>query len=254
MGISELRQLGVPRGIPAADKTSIGTDLVRRGVISRSDLELAQIVQRHCDAPLDDILQAEGLSDETSLLAAHAARLGARTASPDDLKTLPEFQSQADPKPLIRHGVLPVTDRDGQPAILTHGAMQMSDVADILPQGTDPTQRRVLLAPRTALQDTIAQRYRHTLTQAAQTRVPAMESCRTWGDNFRRRLGLTLVFLAGLLALSMAFPVAVFGVFVAWASLTLIISDGMKTAAFIARMATGDAALPSAPAPQAGVP
>lgn len=254
MGISELRQLGVPRGIPAADKASIGTDLVRRGVISRSDLELAQIVQRHCDAPLDDILLAEGLSDERSLLAAHAARLGARTASPDDLKTLPEFQSQADPKPLIRHGVLPVTDRDGQPAILTHGAMQMSDVADILPQGTDPTQRRVLLAPRTALQDTIAQRYRHTLTQAAQTRVPAMESCRTWGDNFRRRLGLTLVFLAGLLALSLAFPVAVFGVFVAWASLTLIISAGLKTAAFIARMAAGHAALPSAPAPQAGVP
>src|SRR6056297_4362330 len=254
MGISELRQLGVPRGIPAADKTSIGTDLVRRGVISRSDLDLAQIVQRHCDAPLDDILQAEGLSDEPSLLAAHAARLGARTASQDDLTSLPEFHSHTDPRVLIRHGVLPVTDHDGQPAILTHGAMQMSDVADILPHGIDPTQTRLLLAPRTALQTTIAQRHRDTLTKAAQARVPALESCRRWGNNFARRLGFVMVFLAGLLALSLAFPVAVFGVFVGWAALTLIISAGLKTAAFIARMAAGDAALPSAPAPQAGVP
>jgi len=254
MGISELRQLGVSRDIPSADKASIGTDLVRRGVISRSDLDLAQIVQRHCDAPLDDILQAEGLSDERSLLAAHAARLGARTASQDDLKTLPEFHSQADPKRLIRHSVLPVTDRDGQPAVLAHGAVPMSEVADLLPHGIDPTQARMLLAPRTAVQDTIAQRYRHSLTQAAQTRVPAFESCRTWGNNVRVRLGFTLVLLAGLLALSLFFPVAVFGVFVAWAGLTLIISAGLKTAAFTARMTAGDAALPSAPAAQAGVP
>src|SRR6056297_3635015 len=254
MGISELRQLGAPRGIPAEGQTGVGHDLVRRGVISRSDLDLAQIVQRHCDAPLDDILQAEGLSDEPSLLAAHAARLGARTASQDDLTSLPEFHSHTDPRVLIRHGVLPVTDHEGQPAILTHGAMQMSDVADILPHGIDPTQTRLLLAPRTALQTTIAQRHRDTLTKAAQARVPALESCRRWGNNFGRRLGFVMVFLAGLLALSLAFPVAVFGVFVGWAALTLIISAGLKTAAFIARMAAGDAALPSAPAPQAGVP
>lgn len=254
MGISELRQLGAPRGIPKQGQTGVGRDLVRRGVISRSDLDLAQIVQRHCDAPLDDILQAEGLSDEQSLLAAHAARLGARTASQNDLKTLPEFHSQTDPRPLVRHGVLPVTDHDGQPAILAHGTLQMSDVADLLRHGIDPTRTRVLLAPRAALQTTIAQRHRTTLTQAAQARVPAAESCRTWGHNVRRRLALTMGFLASVLALAWAFPVAVFGVFVGWAALTLIISAGMKTAAFTARMAAGDTALPGAPAPRAGVP
>ena len=252
MGISELRQLGARGDVLADAREAAGTDLVRRGVVSSSDLALARIVQRHCDAGLDDILRAEGLADEDRLLAAHAARLGARRATVADLTRLPDDQSGVDPRKLIKNAILPVMDHDGRPAIITDTLPETGILHDELPKEVTPA--RLLLAPRHAVQEAVAIRHLEVLTASAQARVPEAESCRTWGAGFGLRLGLTLTFLAVLAVLSLAFPVAVFGVFVGWAAFTLIVSAGMKTTAFVARMAAGDDALPMPPAPDRKAP
>ena len=49
------------------------------------DMALVQLVQKHCDAPLERILLSEGLTDEDTLLKAHAARLTTRCVSRSDM-------------------------------------------------------------------------------------------------------------------------------------------------------------------------
>ena len=252
MGISELRQLGAQACELEGKHAGIGADLVRRGVISRSDLALAEIVQRHCDAPLDDILKSEGLSNERDLLEAHAARVGARRVDQRELAQLKAAPGDAEPGELIKQGILPVIDRDGQVAVLTHAADRSPE--DLPGPGGVSGPARTLLAPRTAVQSAIADHYREALTLAAQARVPLSESCRSWGARSGVRLAATVLFLVALAVVSLSFPVAVFGTFVAWAALTLVVSAGLKTAAFVARMTAGEAALPMAPTPDETAP
>ena len=66
MGISELRQVGAPLATPGASE-SYAAQLVRSGAISASDMALVQLVQKHCDAPLERILLSEGPVSYTHL-------------------------------------------------------------------------------------------------------------------------------------------------------------------------------------------
>ncbi len=244
MGISELRQM------PAHPRTrkdkggAVGAHLVKAGIISQSDLTLAQQVRAHCDASLDRVLLAEGLTEADTLLQAHAARLKTRCVMPPEMAALDSRQTGEMPGMLLKRGVLPVTDRDGLDAVVTSTPGQ-----ELAGQG-----ERMLVAHRDAVQAEIALRHRDTLRQAAQERVPESESCRTWGRRPRLRLVATLVALMAVLTVTAVFPTMVFAAIALWASFTLVVSIGMKLAAFVARLAAGDAALPAPtipPAPEA---
>ena len=80
----------------------------------------------------------------------------------------------------------------------------------------------------------MAERHRGTLTRAAQARVPVIESCRSWGNTFGKRLAATLAFLTALAAVTLAFPTVIFGGFVLWAVFTLLVAALLKTSAFVA--------------------
>lgn len=243
MGISELRQVGAPLATPGASE-SYAAQLVRSGAISASDMALVQLVQKHCDAPLERILLSEGLTDEDTLLKAHAARLTTRCVSRSDMAGLPTRDSGVSAGEMLRAGVLPVTDRDGTPAIVTHTP----------PVTTGDPDARMLMAPRKDIQAEISQRLHETLTEAAQARVPDVESCRSWGNHFGLRLGLTLGFLILVCALTIAFPLAVFGLLAFWAALTLVVSFCLKLAAFIARLSRGGKTPPLRLGPVPGAP
>ncbi|MCZ0812816.1 MAG: glycosyltransferase [Pseudomonadota bacterium] len=243
MGISELRQVGKPAEKLGASE-SYAAQLVRNGVISASDMALVQLVQKHCDAPLESILLAEGLTDEDTLLKAHAARLTTRCVSPADMAGLPTRDTAASPGDLLRAGALPVTDRDGMPATLTHRPI----TSTAAPPG------RMLIAPRKQVQSEIARRLRTALTQTAQARVPEVESCRTWSGRLGLRLGLTLGLLGLVCALTFAFPLMVFTIFAFWAALTLVITISLKLAAFIARISQEDKPPQPNSGPVAGAP
>ena len=245
MGISELRQLDTqswaPTSLrqdaaPSGDLCSLGRNLVQTGVISQSDAELAQIVQSHCDAPIDRVLFAEGLVDAPDLLRAQAARAGLRLASADELRRGAEELPGIDARSLIRRGIVPLRGADGQLRIAAdriEAARGLDDLPEAL-RNIAP-----IIAPRREVQAAMAGAARTALTAAAEARPPAIESCRTWRASPTRRLALALSGIVLCIAASIFYPGAVFVTFAGWATLTLIISAGLKLAAVCSRLVAG---------------
>ncbi|MCQ0091682.1 glycosyltransferase [Roseovarius sp. M141] len=245
MGISELRELdtqswhGVRRrgtGPQGSDLCDLGRYLVRTGVISRSDAELAQIVQAHCDAPLHRVLLAEGLVDAPDILNAQATRANLRLATPQELAHGAELPDGVDARHLIKTTQAPLRGADGQ-LRLAVDSPDTRAANDNLPGGLHDLPR--IIAPRRAIQTSVAQSARSRLTIDAQTRTPEQESCRTWSASPARRILLALAAMVVCIALTALYPATVFVGLVGWATLTLILSATLKMAAVCARVAMG---------------
>lgn len=239
MGISELRQLdALPHEIKGP-QDSLESDLVRAGVISQSDAALAQLVGRHCDTTLDRILCAEGLASEADLLQTHAKRLTTRTLSATELAATTPIEVSLDPKTLLKHGVLPFSDGRGRPSVAVSTPEDFKAAAPDLP--IEIAGAKQVIGARDAIQKAIAHRHRDSLTEAAQARVPAVESCRTWGNSYGKRLAVILTCLTVLAGLALAYPTLMFGGFVLWAAFTLVVAAVLKTSAFVASVTNRDA-------------
>ncbi len=235
MGISELRHVNAQGWGSPAQINPLSRELVRAGKITRSDAALAEMVGRHCDTSMDRILQAEGLAGEDDLLRAHARRFATKCLSLEDLSHATPVETALDPRILLKHGAMVLEGPNGKPVIASGSPDRLEVLRQILPNNLH--RARSVVAPRRAVQDRVALEHRDHLRLVAETRVPEGESCRTWGGTFARRLRFTLAMIAIIVALSLAFPTAVFGVFALWACFTLLVSAGMKTAAFVAHMA-----------------
>ncbi|WP_297772471.1 glycosyltransferase [uncultured Roseovarius sp.] len=242
MGISELRHLGAQERGAGTPINPLGRELVRAGAISQIDAALAETVRQHCDTSLDRILRAEGLATEEDLLTAHARRLATRKLSDADVAKAEIFETGIDPRKLLKHGILPLISGAGVSVLATASPESLASLRPVLPEALARAQG--VIAPRPAIHDRIALEHRAHLRECAESRVPAHESCRTWGGAFGRRLGATLAVLSLIGLLSVIFPVAVFSVFAAWACLTLLVSAGLKTAAFVAQSARRDTPRP----------
>jgi len=235
MGISELRHVNAQDWGHPVQVSPLSRELVRTGTITKSDAALAEMVSRHCDTSMDRILQAEGLAGEDDLLRAHARRFATRRLSDRELGHAKAIETGLDPRILLKHGAMVLEGQKGKPVIASGSPDSLEALRQIMPE---PLHRApTVVAPRRALQDRVANDHREHLRLMAEARVPEIESCRTWGGTFARRLRFTLAMIAIVAVLTLAFPVAVFGVFALWACFTLLVSAGMKTAAFIAHMA-----------------
>ncbi|WP_324753044.1 glycosyltransferase [Roseovarius sp. Pro17] len=245
MGISELRQLdtqswasaSLREGAANGDQLcALGRHLVRTGTISRSDAELALIVQENCDAPIDRVLMAEGLMDEPDALRAKATRSGLRLASADELTSGVEELAGIDARSMIRRGIAPLRGADGQLRLAIDRIEATVGLSD-LPAGIRRTVP--VIAPRREIQTAMADAARAALTAAAEARPAASESCRTWSASPARRLTLALAAIALCITASVLYPTIVFSVCVGWATLTLIISAVLKMASVCARLIAG---------------
>ncbi|QYX57618.1 glycosyltransferase [Roseovarius sp. SCSIO 43702] len=239
MGISELRQLGAHH-LEAADALDEkGRELVQAGTISRGDAALAQMVARHCDASLDRILFTEGIAAEREILAARAKLHGNRVLGRAELAALATpAPPGTDPRQLLKWRAAPLVTRHGNRRLALSDPARARDLRDQLPASLRDLPH--VLAPDHAIQDAVANANRDVLTDLAQARVDASESCRTWSATPHRRLALTLCALTVCLVLTALYPAAVFSVFVGWAALTLVVAACFKTAAFAARMTVGN--------------
>jgi len=245
MTISELRELDTPSWSSAslpksaghvAPLCALGRHMVRTGVISRSDAELAQIVQAHCDAPIDRVLRAEGLIDEGDVLEAQAARACLRRIGPAELSGGVETLPGVDARGMIRRGAAPVRGHDGALRI----AVDRPEAAEALRDLPDELRRHApLIAPRRAIQDAMANAARTALTAAAEARPPASESCRTWRASPTRRGAAALTVIGLCILASVLYPAIVFGVVAGWAALTLLISTCFKAIAVCGRVIAG---------------
>ncbi|PIV78905.1 MAG: glycosyl transferase [Rhodobacteraceae bacterium CG17_big_fil_post_rev_8_21_14_2_50_63_15] len=234
MGISELRRLGKPNPDIALPVNPIGRHLVRAGTITASDAVLAETVRRHCDTSFERILQSEGLASEDDLLAAHARRLSVRRLTSADLDREESLETGIDPRFLLRHAIVALRLVNGKPALVSGRPESLASLRPSLPP--ELGRIRPFLAPAQVVQDRIARDHRDLLRDLAETRVPETESCRRWGGAMALRLSACLGALILIVGLCLAFPVAVFGIFAAWACFTLLLCAGLKSAAVLAAL------------------
>lgn len=234
MGISELRQAGydedgAPSSIGALDK-----ELVKGGALTVRDAGLARYVQRHCDASLERVLVAEGLVNEEEILEAHARLLRSRRLRSAELVDLPALDLDVPPHTLLNYAILPVTDRDGEPALICGEVRNLSEALAHFPN--DLRRARLLVAPRGDVLRRITEVYRAPLAHASATRVPESESCRVWSAQRRRRIGLMLALLASICVAAVYAPFLTLAVFMGWATLTLVVALGFRLMAALATL------------------
>ncbi|UXX82319.1 glycosyltransferase [Roseovarius pelagicus] len=237
MGISELRQLDTRSLKSAGALCDLGLNLVRAGTISSSDAALAQLVQSHCDASLERVLEAEGLAGSADLLAAQARRANTTLIEGSELAASAAVLPGVDPRLLLKHAAVPIAQSDAVSALAVSTPDTLRAFEGMLPDSV--TRLPLVIAPRRDIQDRVANLNRAALTKAAQARVPEHESFRTWRANPLRRLCVTLGAMTLCLMLTFFFPTIVFAAFAGWAALTLVVSFGLRVSALIARMALG---------------
>lgn len=212
----------------------LGRLLVESGLITQADLINALGLQRRVDAQLGDILQSEGLVTADDVLDALSIQHNAQRI---DLQETPPRLNMADALPAalcLQNGVVPwlwvgrtLLVATSQPATFDHLRACLGPAGfSVLPVIASPLQ----------IQAQLNRLYGHQLAQKALTRVPASESCRSWGRQLSGRSTLAFSVLAFLVTVLFLFPHWTITIGVIWAVLTLALTTGMKGAAFFAQI------------------
>ena len=137
------------------------------------------------------------------------------------------------PQTCLKHALLPLVHSETGAKLLVMGDRTQA------PPPALPTAWQgvpVQLAPQADVQNQIAAAFRKTLAQAALTRVPSLESCRSWGQRPRLRLAAIALAVTACLALIWAFPMGMLLAVTVWAVFTLIVAALLKTAATLAHL------------------
>ena len=127
----------------------------------------------------------------------------------------------------LRLGLLPWRQIGGATVVLSCRPSQNMRHQSRLEQLFGPV--RMAHCSETALQAAVLQTSGPALAAQAETRVAALDSCRTW--NPRRTLALATTGVIGGLALTLWAPYLVLGLAVAWSVLTLLFGTALKAAA-----------------------
>ena len=234
----------LPKGQRLSD--DLGRYLVSSGLIAASALLKARNILARSQTSLDRILISEGLisAEEmtTALSRFHGlprVNLTLDPASPDLAEHIPL-------RLCLNHSVMPwrVAADSKSLRIVASRLEDFTHVLSLL--GDRAPQAELVLAPAYEIQAALARIHREALTAQASARVPIAESCRSWRPAGRRRVGLTLLGVACLLALTLWQPTYIFAAIALWASFTLFVAAGLRISAYIAHMS---ASTPEDPSP-----
>jgi cellulose synthase/poly-beta-1,6-N-acetylglucosamine synthase-like glycosyltransferase len=219
---------------PPTERLPLGRVMVNAGIITQKDLVHALDLQRHIDAPLGEILMAEGLASEYDVLQMVSRQHNIPVA---DLYVDP-------PDPNLRRA-LPAR------LCLTHRCVPWIKIGDVLLVGTThPTDfeklclcmgeqgRRMLpvLVQEAQIRKQISVLYGDELAKNAATRVPAAESCRSWDMSSRIRKPIAYLLLAALMSGMLLAPHWTITIGMLFAFITLMMSTALKLAAFMAQI------------------
>lgn len=219
---------------PPTERLPLGRVMVNAGIITQNDLVHALNLQRHIDAPLGEILMAEGLASAYDVLQMVSRQHNIPVA---DLYTDP-------PDPNLR---------DALPArlCLTHRCVPWLRIGDALLVGTthpdDFEQLRVcmgeqgrrmlpVLVQEVQIRKQISVLYGDELAKNAATRVPAAESCRSWDMTSRLRKPIAYLLLTMLMSGMLLAPLWTITIGMLFAFITLMMSTTLKLAAFVAQL------------------
>lgn len=220
---------GVRPVIDGRDQRPLGQILIEDQAVEQRNLLKALVMRKRQTVPLGEILLAHGWVTEDALTRAltrqwRTTRLDLARMPPD-----PRLIDKAGADFCLTHGVVPWRRAGGVTWVATSRPEEFARLQPRLP--AEFGHIRMLLCSETDMRDAILGTRRTALIRAAETRVPAAESCRTQSKGLATRLAL-LGMAAMAFGLALA-PVAVFTLLSFWAVLTLIATMGLKLAAFL---------------------
>ncbi|MCG6901961.1 MAG: glycosyltransferase [Rhodobacter sp.] len=240
-----LRAENIP--VPRARRLPIGQLLVERGELAPADQLHVLGLQSRVDASYGRILLARGLVDRARLYAAIAQQHDTYVADLIGTPPAPWLADSLGAKFCLQNALLPWRRVGGQMLIAAAQPKRFAAVRAQLESLFGPV--RMVIAPECDIHRALMTMAPKALTQRAEARVPAEESCRCWPSRTLPRLfgGLGLLLILSLLLV----PAMALVLLAVWALLTLFANSLLKLAAAIAQVrairSAGDA--DHAPAP-----
>lgn len=216
----------------APPRATVDEALLELGHLTPAFLATAQATSAAGQAPLTDVLLAEGTISSVDLADAQALSTGAMRFAPDEHAIDVRLIDLLGPDACINLGILPLNTPGGATLIATARPDRFAAVRHWLANKLGPV--RMVIASEAQIHAGLLPLRQRALARDAETRVDAAESCRGWSP--RRFIGVfAAVFLAAA-TLAFAFPVFAFSILAAWAIVTLIATIGLRTAAAILQM------------------
>ncbi|MEM6372779.1 MAG: glycosyltransferase [Pseudomonadota bacterium] len=231
-----LLRLSAPRPVARRDQPAlpVGRQLVNAGMINQTALLQALAAQRSIDAPIGEILVADGHVARDDVLAALAVQYDAERVdlavdppAPAMARAMPVHLCQrfgAVPWRWIGNTLLVATSRPDRIGALK--AKMSLRGPDLLPVIADQDQ---IITQISAL-------YSGHLTKRAITRLPDAHSCRNWRLSAVRGKVTAMLLCAGAIAFAVAFPLWCLSLLIGFAVLTLIMTTTLKALALFARI------------------
>jgi cellulose synthase/poly-beta-1,6-N-acetylglucosamine synthase-like glycosyltransferase len=214
--------------IPAQERKPLGACLVDRGLITKAQLDEALFLQSWQQAPLGEILVAEGWVNRQDVLSALSEQTGLQIA---DLDSSPPPADLCQIKPVefwLTHNVIPW--RHIGPILLV--ATARPDLFPDVSRDLEDAGYTVLpvLAPTDQIDGAIARAFSIPLTKSAEARVEIDQSCRSWTPRSRAGPAAALACFVALFAL---FPLAGFAILVAIAVISLVLFLTLRLAGLL---------------------
>ncbi|WP_170397833.1 glycosyltransferase [Ruegeria arenilitoris] len=214
--------------IPAQERKPLGVCLVDRGLITKAQLDEALFLQSWQQAPLGEILVAEGWVNRQDVINALSEQTGLQIADLDSSPPPPDLCRIKSVDFWLAHNVIPW--RRLGPILLV--ATARPDLFPSVHSDLEDTGYTIIpvLAAADQIDGAIAHMFSTPLAEAAEARVDLDQSCRSWTP--RSRVGPAAA-LAGLVALSAAFPMAGIAVLMAAAVVSLIMFLALRLAGLL---------------------
>ncbi|TGN55589.1 glycosyltransferase [Paracoccus liaowanqingii] len=212
------------------DPRPLGQILLEDGAITPNDLLKATVVTQRHGLRLGQVLLAQGAVAPDALTRALSRQWRTSCIDPTESRADPRLIDVAGAGFCLTHGLLPWRRIGGVTWIATARPDEFAACLPLLPPEFGHV--RMLLCNEDQAQAAVLTSRGTRLIREAETRVPALESCRTQNHARTGRLA------AGLLALALVGVVAAPAVLVAllagWAVLTLLTQSGLKLLSFLA--------------------
>lgn len=225
------------------DPRPLGQILVEDGAVDQGDLLKATIIRQRQDLPLARVLLAQGMVTPEAMARALARQWRTTPIDPALSPADPRLIAAAGPGFCLTHGILPWRRIGGVTWIATARPDDFAGLLARLPRRFG--QVHMLLCTEAQVEAGVLASSRIRLIRAAETCVPAAESCRSQDQGRIARLAalaLTLTVAAAVLV-----PGALVAALTAWAVVTLLAQSGLKLACVLAAGRTPPPLPPPAP-------
>ena len=230
------------RPLPERRSLAVGAQLLRTGVVTADDMVHALAHRGREAGHLPDVLRARGLVVDRDLAEVEARHFGIKVI--DLAKALPDPRliDAVGAAICLRYGLVPWRRVGDVTVIALSRPEEFRRLRPMLEARLGPVT--VALAPARAIVAAVHAWRGPSLAQAAESRVPAAESCRDWPKLHRAPRVMTAVVIT--LTLALVAPVGLGLAVLGFAVLSLALILALKLAAAIAALrAPEDAGLPA---------